>query len=135
MTHSASFSTALVFAGCLLLAGCGDNTMGTVSGTVSFDGTPLKTGAIQFVPVDGNTATAGAVITNGTYSAQVPVGQKTVIINGAKVVGKKKLYDAPQSPTMDVVEELLPAKYNTKTTLTLDVKPGANPNDFTLDSK
>ena len=43
-----------------------------------------------------------------------------------KVVGKKKMYNTPDSPEMPVTAELLPAKYNDKSDRTFDVKRGSN---------
>jgi hypothetical protein len=117
--------TCITLAAALTLAaGCGDPSSGIVTGTVTFDGTPVKSGMIQFVPTDGKSPTAGGIITDGQFTVTVPVGTKTVVLSGVKVVGKKKVYDTPDSPVMDVTTELLPARYNTKSELTLEVKPG-----------
>ncbi len=51
-------------------AGCSrDVKHGTVAGTVTLDGAPLKAGMIRFVPADGGTATADAPISEGKFSA------------------------------------------------------------------
>ncbi len=47
------------------------------------------------MPVDGKTATTGAVIENGKYKSDAPLGESKVEIRVPKVVGKKKLYDTP----------------------------------------
>ncbi len=125
--------------GCLLillaLAGCGDSGTAEVSGTVTVDGTPVEEGKIGFSPVDGKTTTAGGDIKKGLYSVQVPVGTMKVSISVPKVVGMKKLYPTPDSPSMPVTKESLPAKYNFDTQLQLEVKPGVNQKDFELQSK
>jgi len=102
----------------------------TISGTVTLDGQPLNEGLIRFVPVDGQSATSDAPIKNGRYTAQVPTGERRVEITAPKVVGKKKMYDTPDSPEVDVVEELLPPQYNVQTTLKTTVKKGANQASF-----
>lgn len=117
----------------LALTGCGGEQ--TVSGTVKVDGKPLPEGNIMFSPVDGKSATAGGSIKDGEYSVKVPVGVMRVSISAPKVIGKKKLYNTPDSPLRDVTAEALPAKYNEKTELKLDVKPGLNDKDFELQSK
>ncbi len=121
-----------------LAAGCsGDTKSGVVSGNITFDGAPLKSGIIRFDPVDGHAATAEAIITDGKFSAEVPPGEKRVSITSAKVVGKKKMYDTPDSPVIDLTEELLPKRYNANSELKLTVKLGkqdADPN-FDLKSK
>lgn len=119
----------------LLFASCSrDSKHGTVTGTVTLDGQPLAQGLIRFVPTDGRTASADTVIENGSYSAQVPVGDKQIWVSATKVVGKRKMYDTPDSPTVDVTQELLPARYNVQTTLTLKVEPGKQQKAFELTS-
>ena len=89
--------------------GCSsDSGKGTVSGTVTLDGQPLQSGLIRFVPVDGQTPTAEATITDGEFSVEVPVGEKRVSISAPKVVGKRPAYQTPNAPMIDIVEELLP---------------------------
>jgi hypothetical protein len=124
-----------VFAALLALAGCTDSKNGQVSGTVKVDGIPIESGAITFLPVDGKTATAGGIIKNGAYSVKVPVGAMKVSISAPKVIGEKKIYNTPNSPVMPITKEALPEKYNEKTELTFEVKPGANPKDWDLPSK
>jgi hypothetical protein len=107
---------------------------GTVSGKVTLDGQPLKSGLIRFVPVDGLTPTSDTTIVEGNFTASVPPGEKRVEITAPKVVGTKKLYDTPDSPTVDIVEELLPPRYNVASTLTLDIAAGEQSKDFALES-
>jgi hypothetical protein len=116
-------------------AGCSaDSSHGTVSGTVSLDGEPLASGLIRFVPTDGQTATADTTIQNGQFSVKVPIGEKQVSITAPKVVGKRKMYETPDSPTVDVVQELLPERYNARSELTYTVEPGEQEKDFALNS-
>ncbi|WP_425615296.1 hypothetical protein NA78x_005211 [Anatilimnocola sp. NA78] len=119
------------------IAGCGGGAGGltTVSGTVKVDGEPLKKGAISFLPVDGQSTTAGGAITDGTFTVQVPKGMQKVVINAPKVTGMRKLYDTPDSPTMETTAESLPAKYHSATELTLDVKGGSVKQDWDLSTK
>jgi hypothetical protein len=122
-------AVSIVFAGC-----SADSGKGTVSGTVTLDGQPLKSGLIRFVPADGQTPTAEATITDGEFSAEVPVGEKQVSISAPKVVGKRPAYQAPNSPMIDIVEELLPARYNMTSELKLNVTGGRQTEDFKLES-
>lgn len=119
----------------LLIAGCGKLTIGVVTGTVTVDGTPAKTGSIAFFPVDRKSPTAGAEIVDGRYTAEVPLGASKVEIRVSKVVGKRKLYNTPNSPVMPLLAEALPPKYNDQTELTLDVRPGKNQRDFQLTTR
>ncbi len=107
------------------LSGCSDDAQrGTVTGRVTLDGQPLKTGIIRFVPADGRSATADGPITDGNYAVTVPPGEKRVVITAPKVVGKKKMYETPESPVVAIVEELLPARYNVQSELKLTVLTG-----------
>jgi hypothetical protein len=114
-------------------AGCSsDSSHGTVRGTVTLDGAPLANGLIRFVPADGQSPAGEATITNGKYSAKVQPGDKRIEIMAPKIVGQRKVYETPDSPTVDRVEELLPARYNTRTELTATVTPGQQQKDFEL---
>lgn len=90
---------------------------------------------INFVSPDGSAATAEAKIVAGQYEAAVSPGEKRVEIRAPKVVGKKKMYETADSPTVDVVEELVPRRYNAESTLTLTVAEGEQVKDFELTSK
>lgn len=109
--------------------------MGTVTGSVTVDGEPAKVGAISFFAVDGRAPTAGAPIVDGKFTAQVKPGVCMVQIRVSKVVGKKKIYDTPDSPVREVWAEVWPPKYNDNTQLKLDVRPGENQQDYSLTSK
>lgn len=134
MSSRHSIAVAILFGGTVFLAGCaGSVKTADVSGTVSYNGTPVPEGSISFVAADGTGPTVGGAIKDGKYSAtKVPLGQNKVSISGLKVVGKKKAYDTPGSPENTITAELLPAKYNTKTELTLDVTVGANQKNWEL---
>jgi hypothetical protein len=131
----ARYSTALLLGLALgLCCGCSGGKP-TVSGEVTLDGKPLEEGIIRFVPADGKSQTASAPISKGRYRAEPPPGEHRVEISAPKVVGKRKMYDAPDVPAVDDVVELLPARYNVKSELTLTVKPGSQTKDFPLSSK
>ncbi len=66
----------------LLLAGC--NSRGTVSGTVTYQGKPVPSGNVLFVPEHG--PTVSAVIDDGKYTAEkVPAGPAKVAVTSAGV--------------------------------------------------
>lgn len=113
--------------------GCGDgSSLPKVSGSVSVDGQPVDKGSISFIPVVGQGPTTGAEILAGKYTSLAPLGESKVEIRVPRVVGKKKLYDTADSPVQDVMEELLPAKYNEKTDLRFESKLGRNEKNWDL---
>jgi len=138
MSRLKTVSAALLCFGMLSWnAGCAPSgEQGTVTGTVTLDGTPLADGAVRFVPVAGDAPTSGANIEEGTFTAEVPFGEMRVEFTAAKIVGTREMYEgAPDSPVVNVVEELLPAKYNVRSELMLDVKQGSQEASFSLESK
>jgi len=121
------------------LAGCGgsESKIKTVeiAGTVRFDGEPVKSGMVNFLPTDGKNPSTGGTILDGEYTAQVPSGPMQITISSPVVVGKRKAYDTPDSPMIDVVEELIPAAYNVETTLEHTVTESKLDLNFDLKSR
>lgn len=112
-----------------VLVGCSsDGGKGTVEGTVTFNSQPLEKGLIRFVPVDGTSQPADSTITGGKFSVIAPVGEFRVEITSPKVVGQTKMYDTPDSPTVDKIQEAIPPKYNTQTELKITVPKGKTEN-------
>jgi len=121
----------------LLLAGCGGKSSGPASadvkGKVTLDGAPLASGKIVFEEGPGIPA-AELDIKDGAYSGQVQVGIKTVRISSFKSVPQKGPMKGPGYDTMQ--ENILPAKYNTASKETREVKAGGpNEFDFAVTSK
>jgi len=106
--------------------------MGEVKGNVLVNGRPAPTGSISFFPVDGKSPTAGATITDGKYTAMVPLGKVKVEIRVSRVVGQRQLYPTPNSPVQPIMQEVLPPKYNDLTEIEMDVDKGTNEKDFDL---
>ncbi|MCC9606800.1 hypothetical protein LOC68_16045 [Blastopirellula sp. JC732] len=128
---------AALLIGVVCLTGCGgDDGYAMVEGTVTLDGQPIENGVISLVPLDGETPTAGERIENGVYKMRAPLGTKRVEISASKVVGQRAAYAGEaDSPQMDITKSIVPARYNMKSELTLDVAPGINKKDFDLKSK
>ena len=122
----------------LLPIGCSpDNPQGRVSlhGSVSINGTPIKTGTISFAPL-GNPAEithSGATITNGKYAAPTNKG----VVPGEYVVQIYASEDTGQvDPTATgtsgkIYRQLIPPKYNEKSELKINVDRGKS-YDFDL---
>jgi hypothetical protein len=123
--------------GLLLITGCSSDAppARTVTGEVTLDNQPLAEGNIQFRPIAGDATTAGAPIKDGKFTAELPLAKMRVEITASKVVGQRKAYDAPNSPVVDEVVELIPRRYNSQSELTLDVQSTTETARFDLKSK
>jgi hypothetical protein len=132
--RAASLVVALA-AGVATAPGCSSGAASSqISGTVTLDGAPLKTGQIRFVPVDGQTPTAGAVITDGKYSTKLAPGEKTVEISSPREAPARPMYSDAPPPPAAAGGELVPARYNANTELKIEIKGGDNTKDFALTS-
>jgi len=135
-----------VWAVCLAMCGCGGGRPEAkkypVSGTVTLDGKPLADGVLYFKTPD-----VGAVdtipIKDGQLKGQAQAGKRRVEICAYRESKTPTMYakmapspgaDGKAAPGMDMVqrENYLPARYNTMSTLTEEVKAGG-PNQFTFD--
>jgi hypothetical protein len=130
----------LAFAAILpLLAGCGDRRRQEIRGTVTFDGTPLAEGQLRVVPLPGTSGpTAGASIKDGEFhiaqSGGAFAGTFRVEITARRPSNKLE-YDPESGRMVKGFEQYIPARYNSQSTLTAEVKPGeANEFDFPLTS-
>jgi hypothetical protein len=121
----------LGLAGAPALSGCKDSTVGTVHGEVTLDGRPVQEGGIYFSPEAGNTPSGGAVIENGKFTAQVPVGKHHVQISSQRRADRRK----DRVPNDVDWIELIPSKYNTGGALSLEVRPGTQNVRYDLQSK
>ena len=118
-----------------LALGCSQGpAVGTVKGTITMDGQPLDGNAlIRMVPIDIQTQPADCIVKGGAYSITMPVGEKKVEIYWTKSDAPGKLDTASQGSEKVVV--LVPAKYNTETTLSYTVEKGTHTKDFALTTK
>ena len=122
---------------CGLVAGCGGKRA-RVQGTVTLDDRPVHGGRIFFLP-EGDPAGRPAVhatITNGNYllpAAQGPeLGRHRVEIVWHQKPGKPGKAPAEPGLVTDDMVQILPAVYNSKTKLFVDVESGTNTFDFAL---
>lgn len=134
----------------LNLSGCGGKSdqpeLGRVTGTVTLDGAPLGGVAVVFHPDNGRPA-RGRTNAEGkyelTYIGNTPgskIGNNRVEIapneegeEDSGDAGDTENTGAAKRPTRGKIE--IPARYNIKSELKADVKPGENVFDFKLDSK
>jgi hypothetical protein len=123
----------------LLLAGCSRLPTRGVVGDVSYNGSPITDGSIEFIPVEGTTGpSVGAPITDGKYV--VPV-EKGPMANGTYKVELRAVKDTGKFPpgpryakSMTIREDIIPAEYNSGSKVKKKIDPNTNPNriDFHL---
>jgi len=130
------------------LAGCGSQNhpkRASISGNVTVNGLPLEEGVVIFIPDAGTQGpTSGAKILHGRYqisSSEGPVlGMHRVEVTARRTEsGKPILPPRPgevvpeSSPAGETLIQYLPARYNTQSTLKLDVKAGSNRFDIPIE--
>ncbi|UUO08299.1 hypothetical protein M4951_08275 [Blastopirellula sp. J2-11] len=129
----------------LVLTGCGRGYNGperaSISGRISLDGQAIETGTIEFLPTAETAGpTAGAKISGGLYEIaekQGPVlGRYQVRIHAHGKTGRKISPGSLEAAgtMIDEIGEIIPSKFNEKTTLERDVVAGKNQIDFELNS-
>jgi hypothetical protein len=148
-TRSASILPSSLIALQLLgFAGCGDDAGGppreALSGTVNLDGRPLPDGVIQLIPTSAREGTVGgASIKDGTFSIDrregLAPGEYRVVIN-SRAGGGSPARTPDEAPGLleasDSARDLIPAQYNTNSTLKAVIKAGTpNAIEISLKSK
>jgi hypothetical protein len=130
MTALRFVSCASLVAAAVLAAGCGRPAAVPVSGTVTWDGKAMPDGKILFEDEDVKIPPASGDVKAGKYAVRVPPGKKKVRINASREVPGGKV-----DPAMGGVprQSYVPARYNSDTTLSADVKAARdNRFDFPL---
>ncbi len=148
MTVSSShrrIAKLFAIAAMLVIAGCSSRPadeppLGRVRGKVTMDGQPLAGVDVVFAPEKGRPSMA---TTDAAGHYDLWYINRT---NGAKV-GPHKVFVRPTDMPPEeaaangsrggapVPQPKIPAKYNKRSTLTAEVKPGRNTFDFALESK
>jgi len=126
---------------CLLVQpGCGDPLRQALEGIVTLDGQPLDEGNVTFLPHPGTAGpTAGGQINDGKFSIHPAegtfAGEFRVEISARRSTGQR-VYDAETRQEIELVEQFLPARYNTHSELEASVKAGeVNRFEFALESE
>ncbi len=101
-----------------------------IVGTASYSGEPLKEANLVVRSVDGKHA-AGATISNGKFQLDAPAGMMIVEITASREVPGEFREDNP-GEKVPVKEQFIPAKYNTESTLKLEIKPDVKDAKFDL---
>lgn len=133
-------SLMLVFPLLLTSSACNHSIERSISGNVTFDGAPLKSGEIQFKPLEGSQGpTAGALIVNGRYEipavAQGVKAQHKYRVEITALVGQGRMSPDPNSPSgqSELLENIIPERYNTQSTLQVTVSSNPSENSFDFD--
>ncbi|MFV1967369.1 MAG: hypothetical protein ACC628_18220 [Pirellulaceae bacterium] len=126
------------------LLGCGTSYDGPprakVSGSVTFDGKAIANGVINLMPDGHDGRVVSVPITDGQYRIEERDGPnfgkyKVEILGnegGAVAAGKNPEEDSETAEAEDGERQIVPAKYNNETTLTLDVNQSVIEKDFAL---
>lgn len=116
----------------LAIAGCGRHDLdlpelGRVQGTVTLDGKPIRNAAVGFYPLSGGREALAIIDREGHYDLAIVDGDRGAEtgMNEVKVFWPEGL-----RPTAKI-----PAKYNAKSELQFEVKPGKNVYDIVLESE
>ena len=134
-----SFPQTMVSAILVALAvGCGGPNLpdlGYVTGTVTMDGHPLQGAEVMFMISGGEGRPSVAVTdTNGWYQMQFAGAAKGVLLGTHQVYISKRAEPAEGEEAVEYSAALVPAKYNTESELTFEVKSGKQVADFELTS-
>ena len=120
--------------------GCGSGYP-RIEGSVTLDGAPVDGGSISFFQGSGPGADKGnSPIVGGKYAItgdrakNLTPGSYTVQIFWLQRLTRPGA-DPNNVDTSPAVKQLIPPQYNVQSTLTREVKPGANQLDFDLKSK
>jgi hypothetical protein len=119
------------------LIGCGKSDRRTsIRGNVALDSIPLADGTITFFPTDGGSSvSSGGSIKQGQYTSDLMPGKYVVQITANRKTGKM-LPSSSGDPPLEEFEQYIPAEYNKKSELTIDVDDKNKQTfDFMLKSK
>jgi hypothetical protein len=118
--------------------GCDASPSAPIHGKVTLDGEPVADGNIVFLSEDAKGPKASAAIENGAYSLapheKLIAGKYRVEISWPKPTGKK-VASADPGVMIDEKREVVPAKFNTDSTLKTEIGSGDVERDFALTSK
>jgi hypothetical protein len=117
--------------------GCGGpKNVGGVTGTVTLGGQPVADALVTFSPTaEGGSSGVGKTDSAGKYTLGYSAGVQGAH-EGENLVRITTYQEAdPDSdPPQPAVPEKIPAKYNVKSDLKVEVKPGSNTIDFPLEA-
>jgi hypothetical protein len=125
----------------VLALGCGGQKFAPVSGVVTLNGKPLANASVSFIPESPKDATealpasAGKTNEKGEYTLETMTGKTGALVGKHKVmisIQATEVQDRDTRPPKESrprgggppMEEKIPTRYNSATTLTFDVPSG-----------
>jgi hypothetical protein len=131
------WSKVAAIAMCLAISsGCAPEVR-VVEGKVTLDGKSLASGAIDFEPADSRGRLFGGDIKEGSYRIEIPreyaIGKSVVRITSLQSTGRRVPAGPPAvaGAMIEEITEAVPAQYNTRSTLKVDLSI-ASPHNFEL---
>ena len=125
----------------LACTGCSrGRSIAEASGSVSFNGAPVKEGTIRFFPREENMGQgAAANVTDGRYAIAagegLVAGPYVVALTAVQPTGRqipRREVDPGESPTVSETVQILPERYTVPGDVTAALRGGANIQDFHL---
>lgn len=125
----------MALAAAIAAVGCEQPSDGlsTVTGVVTVDGEPAEQGTLALSPLGADSRRIGSTIKDGAFSLKAAPGKARVMIYVPRVVGQQPSRD-PNAPPRPIIEEALPARFNSNSELVIEVQPGASEHNFDLSS-
>jgi hypothetical protein len=110
-----------------LVAGCSASSTRKVTGTASWQGTPIAEGTINLIPLDPAVPAVSGKIVDGKFELLALPGEKKVEIYATRAAGAVV-------PEMGMAgrEMYIPEEYNARSKLTMNVSASGD-NHFTFD--
>ncbi len=138
MDNTHGWIASLLLVGSVLLGGCGGGDgSATVKGQVTFDGTPIKDGAINLIPIDSDLRRVGGSISDGAYeltgvqSGPMP-GKYRVEIYAFEPIAAPSGAEEGDAEADSATRQVLPPKFNAESDMELDVNASLVEKDFAL---
>lgn len=104
-----------------------------VSGNVTLDGKPLAGVRVRFVGNDGS-GSDGVTDAEGNYTLRYDSNQTGATPGTKKVIITSAVGGAVDDPDAAIDDERIPARYNSATELSVEVKGPQSTHDFALSS-
>ena len=90
---------------------------------MTLDGQPIAKGEVLFLALSGESADA-LPLSDGRFAGSVTVGEHRVQFASYVTVTREVF---PTEPPQDVLENSLPARFHSESTVTAVIKSGSNP--------